>query len=547
MNGLLKHLFTGLLLLCIVQLAAQPTFTLTPSNNLVDQGNSFTVDVRVSSFANVASIQFPISWNDAIISYQSISNINSTALPGLTTSSFGVPGSGNAPDDRVVLSWNHPNFTGVSLADQTVLFSLTFQGEIGGTTLIEFNENLPQSIEVLDAQGNDLGFVGNDALATVNGGGGGPTGFTLSLADVTANTGDNVCLPVTVNDFNSILGMQFSVNYDASALTFTSSQNFNAALVGFTSASVGNPTPGNLTFTWNDPFAAGVTLPDGATLLELCFTVTGSSTTTVNFSGTPTPIEIIDGNEMTVPFNSESGTVTIGGTTGPPPITLTLADVSANTGDNVCLPLTVTNFTDITSMQFNMNYNASILSFTGAQSFNASLPGWGAASITNPSAGVLTVNWTNATGVTLPNGTSLVSVCFDVTGNTTSDVTLPAPRTIQNGDGDAVTTNVNSGTVTINTPIEGFTLILADATANNGDNVCLPVTVNDFDNILGIQFSINYDPAALTFTGSQNFNPALVGFTSASVGNPTPGNLTFTWNDPFAAGVTLPDGDVLFE
>ncbi|WP_020539253.1 cohesin domain-containing protein, partial [Lewinella cohaerens] len=207
MNGLLKHLFTGLLLLCIVQLAAQPTFTLTPSNNLVDQGNSFTVDVRVSSFTNVASIQFPISWNDAIISYQSISNINSTALPGLTISSFGVPGSGNAPDDRVVLSWNHPNFTGVSLADQTVLFSLTFQGEIGGTTLIEFNENLPQSIEVLDAQGNDLGFVGNDALVTVNGGGGGPTGFTLSLADVTANTGDNVCLPITVNDFNSILGM----------------------------------------------------------------------------------------------------------------------------------------------------------------------------------------------------------------------------------------------------------------------------------------------------------------------------------------------------
>ena len=689
MNGLLKHLFTGLLLLCFIQLVAQPTFTLSPSTNPVNQGNSFTVDVRVSNFTNVASIQFPISWNAAIISYQSISNINSTALPGLTTSSFGVPGSGNAPNDRVVLSWNHPNFTGVNLADQTILFSLTFQGAMNGTTLIEFNENLPQSIEILNPQGMDLGFIGNDAVATVSGGGGTPTGFTLSLADVSANQGDNVCLPVTVNDFNNILGMQFSVNYnasvlaftgaqnfnaalvgftsasignptpgnltftwndpfaagvtlpngatifelcfdvtgassstvsfsgtptpieiidgnemtvpfnsesgtvtvgggggpvgftlslgdvsanqgdnvclpvtvndfnnilgmqfsvnyDASALMFTGSQNFNAALVGFTSASIGNPSPGNLTFTWNDPFAAGVTLPNGATLLELCFDVTGSSTTTVSFSGNPTPIEIIDGNEMTVPFNSESGTVTIGGS-GPLPITLTLADVSADQGDNVCLPLTVTNFTNITSMQFNVNYNASILGFTGTQSFNATLPGWGVASITNPSAGVLTVSWSNATGVTLANNASLVQLCFDVTGNTTSNVTIPAPRTIQNGDGNAVTSNVNTGTVTVSPPLVGFTLILPDVTANQGDNVCLPVTVNDFNNILGIQFSVNYNASELTFTGSQNFNPALVGFTSASVGNPTPGNLTFTWNDPFAAGVTLPNGATIFE
>ena len=229
MNGLLKHLFTGLLVLCITQLLAQPTFTISPANNLVDQGNTFTVDVRVSSFVNVASIQLPITWNDAIISYQSISNINSTALPGLTSSSFGVPGVGNAPDDRVIMSWNHPSAQGVTLADQTVLFSLTFQGTVGGTTALEFNPNLPQVIEILDPNGNDLGFSGNDGMVTVNGGGGGPAnGFTLSLPDINASQGDNVCLPVTVNDFDNILGMQFSMNYDASALTYTGVQNFNS-------------------------------------------------------------------------------------------------------------------------------------------------------------------------------------------------------------------------------------------------------------------------------------------------------------------------------
>jgi gliding motility-associated-like protein len=372
-------------------------------------------------------------------------------------------------------------------------------------------------------------------------------GFTLILADATANQGDNVCLPVTVNDFDNILGMQFSINYDATALTFTGTQNFNPALVGFTSASGGNPTPGNLTFTWNDPFAAGVTLPNGATIFEVCFDVLTNESTTVVFSGTPTPIEIIDGDEMEVEFNSVSGTISPP-TSGPLPITLTLTDVSADQGTNVCLPMRVTNFTDITSMQFNINYNAAILSYTGAQNFNIMLPGWGAASITNPSAGVLTVNWSNATGITLADNSSLGRICFDVVGNTTSDVTVPNPVTIQNGDGDNVPTTVNSGTVTVNSTVEGFALILANATAMTGDNVCLPMTVNDFNNILGMQFSVNYDAAALTFTGAQNFNPNLIGFGAGSIGTPVPlGNLTFTWNDPLAAGVSLPDGATMVE
>ena len=65
-------------------------------------------------------------------------------------------------------------------------------------------------IEILDPNGNDLGFAGNNSMVTVNGSSN-PTGFTLSLPDINANQNDNVCLPVTVNDFTDILGMQFSM------------------------------------------------------------------------------------------------------------------------------------------------------------------------------------------------------------------------------------------------------------------------------------------------------------------------------------------------
>jgi len=693
MNGLLKHLFTAVLCLLFTQLIAQPTFSITPATNAVNQGSTFTVDFRVSNFTNVASVQFPVTWNSSIITYQSISNINNSAVPGLSMNSFGLPGSGNAPNNQLVISWNHPDFAGVTLPNQTILFSITFQGTASGSTAIEFNENLPQVIEVLNPNGTSLGFAGNDAAVTVTGtgnppptgftltlpdvstmqgstvclpmtvsnfssilgmqfsvnynataltytgaqnftpllggfstgsvgnpspgnltftwndpnasgvtlpngtvlvelcftvagtgstmvsfsgtptpievingnemevpfgsesstitigGGATPTGFTLTLADVTTPQGSTVCLPMTVSNFNNILGMQFSVNYNATALTYTGAQNFTPLLGGFSNGSVGNPSAGNLTFTWNDPNATGVTLPNGTVLVELCFMVNTSTNTTVTFSATPTPIEIINGNEMEVPFNSESGTITVG-TVGPPALTLTLADVQSMQGAQVCLPLTVTNFTDIKSMQFSVNYNAAILTFTGPQSFNATLPGWGAAAITNPSAGNLVINWSNATGVTLPNGASLVQLCFNVVGNTTTDVTItgtPTPISVTNGSNAAVTTTTNSGTITLDPPIVGFGLLLPSVTAMTGAQVCLPLSVTGFDNILGMQFSINFDPAALTYTGAQNFSPLLSGFSNGSIGNPSAGNLTFTWNDPNATGVTLPNGTVIAE
>ncbi|MEO0728724.1 MAG: cohesin domain-containing protein, partial [Bacteroidota bacterium] len=296
--------------------------------------------------------------------------------------------------------------------------------------------------------------------------------------------------------------------------------------------------------------AGGVTLADGDVLFEICFDVVTTTMTTVTFTGTPTPIEIINIDEEEVPFNSNPGVVTVG-TVGPDPVSLTLADVVTMQGNNVCLPLTVTNFTDINSMSFTVNYDSSILGYTGAQNFSATLPGWGAANITLQSPGVLMVSWSNATGISLADGSVLVELCFDANGMTSSDVSISSPNlTDTNG---AVTTNTEPGTVTIQTPFDGFTLIMGDATVMTGDNVCLPVTVNDFENILGMQFSINYDPAALTYTGVQNFNPALLGWGTASIGQPMPigplplGSVTATWNDPLAGGVTLADGDVLFE
>lgn len=153
-------------------------------------------------------------------------------------------------------------------------------------------------------------------IPTVN-----PDNSNFNLAQVYASPGQTVCVPLTVNNFDNILGMSFTINYNASILQFTGAQNFNSNLVGFTAASIGNPFPGSLAISWNDPLANGVTLSDNSTLLEFCFAVNGTTSSSLSFSGTSSPIEIVDSNGNEVPFDGNTGAVIIG---SPPASTISI-------------------------------------------------------------------------------------------------------------------------------------------------------------------------------------------------------------------------------
>ena len=106
--------------------------------------------------------------------------------------------------------------------------------------------------------------------------------------------------------------MQFSINYSDNLL-FDRIEQFNPDLLGWGPGGVGMPMPqgplqpGNLTFTWNDPLAGGVTLPNGTTLMMVCFDrIPGSSNDLqISFSSAPTPIELIDIDEMEVTLVSD--------------------------------------------------------------------------------------------------------------------------------------------------------------------------------------------------------------------------------------------------
>lgn len=179
-------------------------------------------------------------------------------------------------------------------------------------------------------------------------------------------------------------------------------------------------------------------------------------------------------------------------------------------GSSICLDVEVQGFTDIISMQYSINFDSQVLAFDSYQNFN--LPGLDPIDFGQPSPGALTVSWISddlINGQTVADFTSIYQICFDVIGASMTETDIDftgQPASIEFVDitFSAVPVTTNSGTVTVDggsgggTPTD-FTLDIEDATAENGDLICLDVTTFNFNNILAMQFSVDYDEAALTF------------------------------------------------
>jgi len=92
-------------------------------------------------------------------------------------------------------------------------------------------------------------------------------------------------------------------------------------------------------------------------------------------------------------------------------------------------------------------------------------------------------------------------------------------------------------TLTI-TPAIQSTMTIAEVTGALPGPVSVPVHATDLNNLGAFQFTIEYDPALMTYTGTSNWYP---GISDILIGSATPGILTFIWAAS-AQGVTITDG-----
>ncbi len=131
-----------------------------------------------------------------------------------------------------------------------------------------------------------------------------------------ATTGQNICLPITTNDFTDVVGFQIALSWNTAVLQFDQVTNFTINLPGFNTGSVGNPgSPGvptnSLTANWFN--TAGVTLPPDEVLFEICFDVVGvaGQSSAIDLNDTAIEIEITNSSGEPLGYILNDGQVNI--------------------------------------------------------------------------------------------------------------------------------------------------------------------------------------------------------------------------------------------
>jgi hypothetical protein len=109
-----------------VQLIAKST----PNANATN-----TVQVVVSNFTNVTTLQFSLMWNPDQLNFKGLNNFN---LNYLTNSNFNL---NITEEGRIAVSWDDESSQGISLPNGTSIFELDFDLLNQGLVLLEFTES----------------------------------------------------------------------------------------------------------------------------------------------------------------------------------------------------------------------------------------------------------------------------------------------------------------------------------------------------------------------------------------------------------------------
>ncbi len=428
-------------------------------------GQTFNVDVGVSNYTDILSNQYWIKWDSTVLAFNAVNNVT-TDLEAFDNNSFSTPFTTQSGKDGVIgVSWNdfdlEPPYG--ELPDNTNLFSIVFDvvGEPCDSTALTVEDfDVFQLIEIIDGDENEIGLT-FDALPVLIPGAdctdqppmetcgieNDNAEVTLFLAEIEGAPGETVCVPFMANDFTDITALQGGIVFDSTIVNYAGVQNLNLP-PPFSASNFSEFTADSLTFLWFDntgvtPFSS----PNGGVIFEVCFEIVGEI-------GECSFIEILDVDNSIIDISGTSGSLEFETVCGevcvvdvPPPgaLTITAADLDVEPGEDICVPVSATNFTDILSFQYTMTWDENILEYTGLKNLSQDLPLFEGGNISYSPPNVLTVSWNSSNGecMSFPDGILLYELGFTVSpscseGDMTSIEFIESPSEFEVTDCDAM-------------------------------------------------------------------------------------------------------------
>jgi len=420
-------------------------------------GGVYDVDVKVANFEELLAAQVGIYWDSTVMRIDTLPFVT-TDLPDFNRQALSLPDDNQTVvRGKLKLSWSSLSLVPQSLADGTLLFTMRFNiiGMPCDMTSLTLGDPQPPflRIEVIHNEKDEIGAIANDFPVAIPGtdcGGIDPPvvcengELELVYQNATVANGDNICIPMVVNNFSDVSTFQMSTGWDPSVMTYTGVQNF--ILPGSSPASFNvNEANGTVTYVWFDnTTVTPETFADGTALYELCFDIIGNpgTSTTIVAQSMPTVIQASNSTGDVLDTCPVPGTITVSGM--PPVGEFTLISQSVTASQStVCVDITTNNFDDIVTAQFAVQWDDSVLSYSSLTNLNQTLPLF--ESLFNQVGDVLRFSWNNPDPIDLPDGTVLFTICYDVVGpcNSTTPISFigdPVPIEIaaSGPSGDAV-------------------------------------------------------------------------------------------------------------
>lgn len=404
-------LATAMLLLSVFSAQAKTDRQLMPielsiSSATASVGEEICLDVFVEAgFDNIAAIQFSVNWDPAILQFQSV-GLDADFPEGAIPLTFGTTMVANG---LLAFSWGTVEAAGYSLPAGGNMFTVCFQVlATSNTTEVFFSDN-PTLIDIFNAFGMQLEFVGNSGVVQIQANQP-PVQFVLE--EVQALEGAMLCVPIQVNAFQAISSMSFLISWDAALLEWSSLGAFN--LPGFDEQNFQLVQPDENAFQVNWTSEEGAeNLTNGSNLFEICFQVIGQAGQSAQVALSNVELENNEGQSIGVTL--ANGAILIETEDLSQSVGLNLSCETGISGQLTCIDVAAVRFNELSRMALSIRWPSDSLSFV--EVIGGALPFWENVLLhtSQLDQGFLGIEWMSeeSEGSSLPDGAVLFSLCFE--------------------------------------------------------------------------------------------------------------------------------------
>ena len=220
-------------------------------------------------------------------------------------------------------------------------------------------------------------------------------------------------------------------------------------------------------------------------------------------------------------------------------------------GDTVSLQIAVTNFTNIVSFQYAIEWDPLLFTYVSLDNVNMVDPSNFGSNAFGGNTVIVGWNSTGGAGRTLPNGQNIYRLRLKVKATSTNywakfSSTNTSIEVVQHPS-TVVTPafgNLGNPPGTISTPVT--VQATNTQTVPTQSKVCVNVTANDFTNINSAQWVTKWNPAVLRFDSISVMNNT-IGFTAGNFNSTqASGRLALNWMAASGTSKSITNGDVLY-